>query len=189
MSHSLAPTKCRSWTLKFCLLWKVDQHSPTNQWQLIQNRHNKSFLFIYTAYMGQLGFYVVLGLTCYAILEHTILQTSERTWPKSWLNIGPSGTLEVTIITSGTVCTRAPMPRMSSGKRTVRGVNVYLFVVWKGEIFLWIVYNLEGRRYRLGVDSNWLWTYMLNRGWGWFSCNIPSYCVNWAGQLLKEWLW
>jgi hypothetical protein len=34
-------------------------------------------------------------------------------------------------------------------------------------------YDLEGRRYGLGVDSNWLWTCMLNRG-----CDIPSYCVN-----------
>ena len=69
------------------------------------------------------------------------------------------------------------MPGMSSGKHTVRGVNVYLFVVWKGEIFPLIAFDLEGRRQpwrrlELIVDV------YADRGWGWFSCDIPSYCVD-----------
>jgi hypothetical protein len=47
MSHSLAPAKTSSGTSKFWPLCKVDRHRPANQWRLIQNRLNKSFLFIY----------------------------------------------------------------------------------------------------------------------------------------------
>ena len=71
-------------TLKFRPLIRVDQHHPANQWQLIRNRHNTSFLLIY----GSMGFLRSPNFFCYGILERTVRKKNSGIHgPRSWQKI------------------------------------------------------------------------------------------------------